>query len=118
MPAPVLASRERPTGTAGRRQRLDDFGPVLGMPAHARLEPIELNGVPAEWSTTPQADVRTPCSTCTTADTWRDRSKPPLWRRRDRAAPRAPARSLSVTGARLAEMAALAGTAMEASFRQ
>ena len=27
------------------------------MPEHARLEPIEISGVPAEWSTTPEADA-------------------------------------------------------------
>ena len=53
----LLASRERPTGAAERRQRLDDFGRLLGVPEHARLEPIDINGVPAEWSTTPDADA-------------------------------------------------------------
>jgi len=53
----LLASRARPTGAAERRERLDDFGRALGVPEDARLEPIEINGVPAEWSTTPEADA-------------------------------------------------------------
>ncbi len=53
----MLASQPRPTGTAERRRRLDDFGRALGVPEHTRLEPIEINGVPAEWSTTPEADA-------------------------------------------------------------
>jgi epsilon-lactone hydrolase len=52
----LFASRERPTGAAERRQRLDDFGRALGVPEQARLEPIQIDGVPAEWSTTPEAD--------------------------------------------------------------
>src|SRR5271165_1449288 len=53
----ILASRPRPTGAAERRERLDDFGRAIGVPADARLEPIEIHGVPAEWSTTPEADA-------------------------------------------------------------
>jgi acetyl esterase/lipase len=52
----LLASRPRPVGAAERRRRLDDFGRSLGVPEHAQLEPIEINGVSAEWSTTPGAD--------------------------------------------------------------
>jgi epsilon-lactone hydrolase len=53
----LFASRERPSGAIERRQRLDDFGHALGTPELARLEPIEINGVPAEWSTTPDAEA-------------------------------------------------------------
>lgn len=53
----LLTSRPRPTGTTERRQRLDDFGRALGAPKDARLEPIAIGGVPAEWSMTPEADV-------------------------------------------------------------
>jgi acetyl esterase/lipase len=53
----MIASRPRPTGTAERRQRLDDLGQALGIPEDARLAPVEINGVPAEWSTTPEADA-------------------------------------------------------------
>ena len=53
----LLTGRPRPSGAAERRQRLDDFGRNLGAPEHARLEPVDINGVPAEWSTTPEADA-------------------------------------------------------------
>ena len=52
----LLASRARPTGAAERRERLDDLGRALGVPEQARLEPIQIDDVPAEWSTTPEAD--------------------------------------------------------------
>ena len=53
----LLAGQPRPIGPAERRQRLDEFGGSLGIPQDARLEPIEIGGVPAEWSTTPEADA-------------------------------------------------------------
>jgi epsilon-lactone hydrolase len=53
----MLAARPRPTGAAERRQRLDDLGRALGIPADALLEPVDIDGVPAEWSTTPEADT-------------------------------------------------------------
>ena len=52
----MLAGQPRPTGAIERRQRLDDLGRSLGVPADAQLEQIEINGMPAEWSTTPEAD--------------------------------------------------------------
>ena len=52
----LLTGRPRPSGAAERRQRLDDLGRALGAPEDARLEPVDLNGVPAEWSATPDAD--------------------------------------------------------------
>jgi acetyl esterase/lipase len=54
----LLTSRPRPVGPEERRQRLDTFGQALGAPDDARLESIEIAGVPAEWSTTPEADAR------------------------------------------------------------
>jgi len=53
----MLTSRPRPKGPEERRQRLDALGQSLGAPDDARLESIEIAGVPAEWSTTPEADV-------------------------------------------------------------
>jgi acetyl esterase/lipase len=53
----ALAAQPRPSGAAERRERLDNFGRTLGVPADARLEPIDLGGVPAEWSTTPAANA-------------------------------------------------------------
>ncbi len=54
----MLTSRPRPTGPEERRQRLDAFGQALGAPDDARLETIEVAGIPAEWSTTPEAEAR------------------------------------------------------------
>src|SRR5262245_6479825 len=53
----ALAAQPRPSGAAERRERLDNFGRTLGAPADAQLEPVEINGVPAEWSTTPEANA-------------------------------------------------------------
>jgi epsilon-lactone hydrolase len=53
----MLAARPRPTGPAERRQRLDDLGRALGIPADAQFESVDVKGVPAEWSTTPEADA-------------------------------------------------------------
>jgi monoterpene epsilon-lactone hydrolase len=53
----ALAAQPRPSGAAERRERLDNFGRTLGVPEDAHLEPVEINGVPAEWSTTPAANA-------------------------------------------------------------
>src|ERR1700747_3748463 len=53
----MLTNRPRPTGAVERRQGRDDLGRDRGVPEHVRLEPIGINGVPAEWSTTPEADA-------------------------------------------------------------
>ena len=53
----ALTAQPRPSGAAERRERLDNFGRALGVPEDARLEPVEINGVTAEWSTTPGANA-------------------------------------------------------------
>jgi acetyl esterase/lipase len=53
----LLAGRPRPASAAERRQRLDEFGRALSVPEDAQLEPTEINGVPAEWSATPEVDA-------------------------------------------------------------
>lgn len=53
----MLASQPRPSGPVERRQRLDSFGSALGVPDDARLETVQINGVQAEWSATPEADA-------------------------------------------------------------
>lgn len=52
----LLTSRPRPSGSAERRQRLDDLGRALGAPADARLEACAFGAASAEWSTTPEAE--------------------------------------------------------------
>lgn len=54
----LLVGRPRPTGPEERRQRLDGLGRTLGAPNDARLELIDIRGVPAEWSITPSAEAR------------------------------------------------------------
>ncbi|MBV9516485.1 MAG: alpha/beta hydrolase [Hyphomicrobiales bacterium] len=51
----TLAARPRPAGLAERRERLDALGAQYRLPADVRVVPIEANGVPAEWTTTPEA---------------------------------------------------------------
>ena len=52
----MLAARPRPADLAERRQRLDGLGAQYPLPADVRVEPVEANGVAAEWTTTPGAD--------------------------------------------------------------
>jgi epsilon-lactone hydrolase len=52
----MLAEGPRPTGLAGRRQRLDNFALRYEMPADVVVEAVDANGVKAEWTTTPGAD--------------------------------------------------------------
>ncbi len=54
----MLAARPRPADLAERRQRLDGLGAQYPLPADVRVEPVEANGVAAEWTTTPGADPR------------------------------------------------------------
>jgi acetyl esterase/lipase len=52
----MLAARPRPADLAERRQRLDGLGSQYPMPADVRVEPVEADGVAAEWTTMPGAD--------------------------------------------------------------
>jgi acetyl esterase/lipase len=52
----LLASRPRPTGWAARRQRLDELGSTWPIADDVRLEPVDLGGVPGEWSTVPGSE--------------------------------------------------------------
>lgn len=52
----MLATRSRPLDLAARRQRLDMLGTQQPMPVDVTVEPVEANGVAAEWTTTPEAD--------------------------------------------------------------
>src|SRR5262245_31695934 len=46
----LLRSKPRPVGFAERRERLDAIGSTSPPAADIRLEPIDANGVAAEWS--------------------------------------------------------------------
>ena len=51
-----LLSRPRPAGLSERRARLDGFGQAYALPADVAVEPVQVGGVAAEWTVTPQAD--------------------------------------------------------------
>jgi epsilon-lactone hydrolase len=53
---PMLGARPRPAGVGERRQRLDALGMQYPVPEDVRIEPVQANGVAAEWTSTPGAD--------------------------------------------------------------
>ena len=52
----LLASHPRPTGLSERRRRLDALGAQYSLPGDVSVEPVDANGVRAEWTMTPEAD--------------------------------------------------------------
>src|SRR5918998_2700586 len=52
----MLAASPRPANLAERRQRLDALGSKYIVPVDVLVDPVDANGVPAEWTTTPAAD--------------------------------------------------------------
>jgi len=52
----LLSSRPRPVGWAQRRERLDAVGSTSPIAPDIRLDSIDINGVPAEWSLAPGSD--------------------------------------------------------------
>ena len=46
----LLSAKPRPVGWAERRQRLDEVGSVWPAATDVKLEPVDLGGVPGEWS--------------------------------------------------------------------
>src|SRR5918992_5048802 len=52
----ILASHPRPADLSERRKRLDALGAQYPVPPDVRVEPVDANGVAAEWTATPQAD--------------------------------------------------------------
>ena len=52
----LLASHPRPADLSERRKRLDALGAQYPLPPDVRVEPVDANGVAAEWTTTPEAD--------------------------------------------------------------
>jgi acetyl esterase/lipase len=53
----MLLSRPRPAGLAERRERLDALGQAYGLAPDVTVRPVDANGVPAEWTSTPAADI-------------------------------------------------------------
>jgi epsilon-lactone hydrolase len=52
----LLTARPRPVALSERRARLDALGEQFTLPADVRVEPVDANGVVAEWTATPGAD--------------------------------------------------------------
>jgi len=49
----LLTSKPRPTGWSERRQRLDEVGSVWPVADDITLAPVDMEGVPGEWSMAP-----------------------------------------------------------------
>jgi len=52
----LLAAHPRPANLLERRSRLDALGAQYPLPTDVRVGPAVMNGVAAEWTTTPEAD--------------------------------------------------------------
>src|SRR5881392_2318455 len=53
----LLISKPRPVGWTERRQRLDEVGSVWPVADDVAVTPVDLDGVPGEWSMVPSSDV-------------------------------------------------------------
>lgn len=53
----LLAAHPRPAALSERRRRLDMLGEQSALPAGLRTEAVNANGVAAEWTATPDADL-------------------------------------------------------------
>jgi acetyl esterase/lipase len=53
----LLSAKPRPVGWVERRQRLDEVGSVWPAAADVKLEPVDLGGVPGEWSSVAGSDA-------------------------------------------------------------
>jgi acetyl esterase/lipase len=53
----LLASKPRPVGWEERRRRIDEVGSVWPVADDIKLDPVDLGGVPGEWSIAPGSDA-------------------------------------------------------------
>jgi acetyl esterase/lipase len=53
----LLGAKPRPVGWTERRQRLDEVGSVWPVADDVAVTPVDLDGVPGEWSMVPSSDV-------------------------------------------------------------
>ena len=53
----LLQSQPRPIGWAARRARLDAIGSVWSVAKDVKLEPVDVTGMPGEWSIAPGSDA-------------------------------------------------------------
>jgi monoterpene epsilon-lactone hydrolase len=54
----LLTSKPRPVGWSERRRRIDEIGSTWPVADDVRLEPVDLGGVPGEWSIVPGSDAK------------------------------------------------------------
>jgi monoterpene epsilon-lactone hydrolase len=52
----LLQSKPRPVGWAARRERLDAIGCVWPVAKDVKLKPVDVSGIPGEWSFAPGSD--------------------------------------------------------------
>jgi epsilon-lactone hydrolase len=53
----LLTSKPRPVGWAARRRRLDEIGATWPVACDVTLTPVDIDGIPGEWSTVPGSDA-------------------------------------------------------------
>jgi epsilon-lactone hydrolase len=53
----LLSSKARPVGWADRRRRLDEVGSIWPVADDVKLDAVDLDGVPGEWSIVPGSDA-------------------------------------------------------------
>jgi epsilon-lactone hydrolase len=53
----LLTSKPRPVGWAERRKRIDEIGSVWRVAGDVELTPVDVNGVPGEYSIVPSSDL-------------------------------------------------------------
>ena len=53
----LLSSKPRPVGWAQRRERLDEVGSIWPVAGDVKLDVVDLDGVPGEWSIAPGSDA-------------------------------------------------------------
>src|SRR4029077_10820853 len=53
----LLGSKPRPVGWAERRRRLDEVGSVWPVAEDVKLEAVDLDGLPGEWSIVPGSEA-------------------------------------------------------------
>ena len=53
----LLGSKPRPVGWTQRRQRIEDVGSVWPIADDIQREPVDIGGMPAEWSMAPGSDA-------------------------------------------------------------
>jgi epsilon-lactone hydrolase len=53
----LLSAKPRPVGWGERRQRLDEVGSIWSAATDVKLEPVDLGGVPGEWSSVAGSDA-------------------------------------------------------------